>query len=433
MKTTKSINTRLKYRILKQTILSVFFFSVFSCNSQNAEKSSKSQYSKLIYKECPNADILEIEEREDFTEIEYLCNEQIFEVGINDGKIIFSETKADRATIPYDKIEQKLEKSYPGWILDEVSLVTIADTSFLKAEIVKKGYEQNVYFTTTGKWYKAKPITFSEKWNVENLSENPVFQQAEYNYLKPDNVYEMPELLNEISGIAIKDTNTIMCIQDEVGAVFEYSLSGETIKNIYRFTDLGDFEDVAVNGNTIYVLRSDGSVFDFDCSNLKKPVGQNLVPTSALNIEGLFYDAPTNYFYLACKEKTVNTDDSKRTIFRYTKKTIHTPEKYLDIDLNNVNEVFSKNFPAVAATSVSFNPSAIAVNPITKDVYVLSSVNRLLLIYKNKKLKNIYPLPTEIYLKPEGISFFKNGDLLISSEGDKRGLIKGSINLLKRK
>ncbi len=41
------------------------------------------------------------------------------------------------------------------------------------------------------------------------------------------------------------------------------------------------------------------------------------------------------------------------------------------------------------------------------------------------------PLPADIYYKPEGLSFYENGDLLVSSEGDKKGFIKGTINLVK--
>jgi hypothetical protein len=39
----------------------------------------------------------------------------------------------------------------------------------------------------------------------------------------------------------------------------------------------------------------------------------------------------------------------------------------------------------------------------------------------------VTPLPAEVFYKPEGLAFFPNGDLLISSEGDKKGVAKGSI------
>ena len=41
------------------------------------------------------------------------------------------------------------------------------------------------------------------------------------------------------------------------------------------------------------------------------------------------------------------------------------------------------------------------------------------------------PLNEKMYNKAEGITFYENGDMLLSSEGDKKGIIKGSIMLLK--
>jgi hypothetical protein len=67
------------------------------------------------------------------------------------------------------------------------------------------------------------------------------------------------------------------------------------------------------------------------------------------------------------------------------------------------------------------------MHPITKEMYVLSANDRMLLIYMDKKLKEIYPLPAEQYYKPEGMDFFENGDLIITNEGDKQGFTKGNI------
>lgn len=78
-----------------------------------------------------------------------------------------------------------------------------------------------------------------------------------------------------------------------------------------------------------------------------------------------------------------------------------------------------------------FNPSAIAIHPKTNDIYILSANDRILVVYEKSGLKKAFPLPAVIYYKPEGLAFYENGDLLISSEGDKRGLVKGSIVLLK--
>ena len=89
------------------------------------------------------------------------------------------------------------------------------------------------------------------------------------------------------------------------------------------------------------------------------------------------------------------------------------------------------NYKEITVLDLEFNPSAIAFHPITKELFVLSAHDRLLAIYSGKRLVNVLPLSPEIYHKPEGIDFYDNGDMLISSEGDKKGIIKGTINLIK--
>lgn len=419
---------------MKKFLFIIFILYLNSCNSQIDENSvtgsNRKSYLKVIFDNCPKADIVEIVEEEDLIEVEYLCDGKRYEAGISNGKLLYTETAAEHADIPFDKIQRKLEKKFPGWNLDEISMVTAFDTSFLKVEIIKEGYEQNIYFTNDGKWYKAKTWTSAEPWNAANLKAKNAFRDAEYRFLNPDQIYEMPDLLMEISGITAVDNNTIMCIQDELGAVIEYHLGDEEIKNVYRFTDVGDFEDIAINKNRLYVLRSDGNVFDFDYKITKIQAEQKMISINSLNIEGLFYDTD-GYFYMASKEGTVGADESKRYIFRYKEQPWEEPAKYFEVDLKLLNDFFAKKYPDMAAKDLAFNPSAIAIHPLTKEFYILSSTNRLLAVFEKEKLKNIFPLPADLYFKPEGLTFLDNGDLLIASEGDKKGLIKGYILYLK--
>ncbi|HPS27014.1 MAG TPA: hypothetical protein PK269_05335 [Bacteroidales bacterium] len=420
---------------MKKFLFIIFILYLNSCNSQIDEnltkESSGKAYLKEIFNDCPKADIVEIVEEEDMVEVEYLCDGQRYEAGISDGKLLYKETAAEHSTIPFDKIQRKLEKKFPGWKLDEISLVTAFDTSFLKVEIIKEGFEQNVYFTSEGKWFKAKTFAAAESWTEGNLKAIAAFRGADYNFLHPDETYEMPDLLNEISGIAAVDKNTLMCVQDELGAVIEYHLGNEEIKNVYRFTDVGDFEDIAINNSRLYVLRSDGNVFDFDYKIKRIHPEQKMLSVSSLNIEGMFYNNKDGFLYLANKESNVGTDESKRDIFRYKEQAWEEPEKFLEVDVKQVNEFFAKKYPGLAAKEVAFNPSAIAIHPITEEFYILSSINRMLAVFGNKKLKNIYPLPANLYFKPEGLTFFDNGDLLIASEGDKKGLVKGYVMYFK--
>ena len=401
-----------------------------SCDSQVEKKQSKNEILNLIYELCPTADVLDIEKKNDsYTEIEYLCNEKVVEIGVLDGKVVYEEIEAEKSDIPYAKIIHKIEKKYAGWLLDEINQVTTKDDTFLKVEIVKGGVEQNVFFTMEGKKYNTNSIVISDQWNIEMLATSEPFKQVDYRFFEPDAYYEMPDLLREVSGITFLDSTTILCVQDELGIVFSYNLRTAKTTNFHRFTDIGDFEDLTIADSTVHVLRSDGTIFSFDIDGNKKNK-QTSLAVSSLNIEGFFYNTKDNYMYLASKEPEVfkNEKEALRPVYRYLNDGNFEVETYFDIDTKEINKMLAQNFPTLKNNAVQFNPSALAFQPTTQSVFVLSASDRILAIYNyNKQLTAIYPLPAKQYYKPEGLVFGKDGTLFISNEGDKTGLIKGNI------
>ncbi|HOY39273.1 MAG: hypothetical protein KBB11_10585 [Bacteroidales bacterium] len=415
-------------------LLTCWYLALFSCRSQDNRRQSLTINDKgimaLIHEKCPDADIVEIEESKEYTEVNYFCGNTLYETGIKNGQIIFTESPADISVVPIDKINKKLEKKYQGWILDEISLVELPDTSFLKVEIIRDGIEQNVYFTTSGKFYKSKSIAVSDKWNSSKLSEIALYKNSPYDFFNTDSVFEMPDVLNELSGIAKLTNESVICIQDELGVVFEFNLISESITKMHRFTDVGDFEDIAIAGNNVFVLRSDGTLFSFDYYHNNSAVNQSILPINSLNLEGLYYDKTQNCFYVASKEHLLGGDETKRLVFKYLPGQASEIESAVVIDQLELNRLFASQFGSIYSGKVSFNPSAIAVHPVTKELYILSSIDKMLVVCKDGKILRFYPLPADIYFKPEGIAFFENGDLLIANEGDKKGLVKGNIVFL---
>jgi len=76
---------------------------------------------------------------------------------------------------------------------------------------------------------------------------------------------------------------------------------------------------------------------------------------------------------------------------------------------------YNKNNP-----EFSLGPSGIAVDPINNDIYVISSVGKVMLVFDHTaKLKDIIKLQKSIFVQPEGISFDSKGNLYISNEGKK--------------
>lgn len=378
-------------------------------------------YARAVHERCPGADILKIQRAEfDLVEVEYLCNGQQVEVAFRNGEVVYEERDATLHAEVRARIERSLEKKYPGWLVDEISLIVAKDTSFLKAEVVLDGVEQNAFFTTAGRKFTPDALLASNKWTLRELSAGAM-PAVGYDLLAPDSVHHLPDLLREISGIAISGPYTVLCVQDELGVVFEYDLRNEVINTIHRFTDVGDFEDIAVQGDVITVLRSDGKLYRLD-RRTGAVLSERLHPLPALNYEGICGMGKDQY--MVSKEAPVTGSGAARLVHRLRGDA--APELSRTLDASEVAVLFAKSFPALAHHRVQFHPSAIAVHPISGELYVLSATDRLMAIYGDT-LRAVIPLPAERYYKPEGIAFHPNGDLLISNEGDKKGMVPGSI------
>jgi hypothetical protein len=231
--------------------------------------------------------------------------------------------------------------------------------------------------------------------------------------------YDMPTELLEISGIAFNkgDNAVIYAEQDEDGNIYYFRPGDKQVKNT-RFGKHGDYEDIAIANSHAVILRSDGTLFTFPLSevsggqinNLKEL--KNLLPKG--EYEGLYADAFTNKLYALCKQcpgsNHAKTCDGY--ILTLSADGSVNQSGNFSIDIQKISALTGKG-------KLKFHPSALAKNPITKQWYILSSVNKLLVLTDgNFNVQQAYPLPSG-FLQPEGIAFDKQGNLYISNEGDK--------------
>ena len=69
-----------------------------------------------------------------------------------------------------------------------------------------------------------------------------------------------------------------------------------------------------------------------------------------------------------------------------------------------------------------FHPSALAVHPISNDIYIMSSKGKTMIVLNNRgEIISFEKLKKKIHPQPEGIAFDKNGTMYISNEGKKGG------------
>jgi hypothetical protein len=272
-----------------------------------------------------------------------------------------------------------------------------------------------------------------QTFQINYLSEFEEYKNLPYDFSHPTQTFEMPIMLKEISGISYIGNSQLVCVQDELGVLFLLDCSNKKVLDFFRFTDVGDFEDIATNQDTAYILRSDGSIFSFNYKNFEGKVNHTNTSVKCLDSEGLFYNKQDNSLLIACKSNDFNSGDTIRNIYKTFTNKLFDANIELQINIKEIRKMLYEKYNVDKLENIQLNPSAIAIHPISKETYILSAEDRLIAIYKNNKLKNIIPLPSKIYHKPEGIDFNESGDLYLSSEGIKKGSLNGMIYFLKKK
>lgn len=242
----------------------------------------------------------------------------------------------------------------------------------------------------------------------------------------PDRSYTLPNILVEVSGLTDLDNQTVACVQDEDGIVFIYDLERGEVTRRINFAGPGDYEGITRVGRTLYVLRSDGHLFKLDDYTKDQPeVLSYATEVPVDNNEGLGYDAQTGLLLIAGKsEPSGGAFKNKRTVFTFDPKTKETARRatfvYDETQLKRANVIEYGGARDEEDVKVRINPSAIAIHPISDEVYVLSSKDRLLYVFdRDNEVRAVHLLPKRRYAQPEGITFMPNGDMLISNEGKK--------------
>jgi len=255
---------------------------------------------------------------------------------------------------------------------------------------------------------------------------------------KPTQVYKMPEVLREISGLGITKTGEVGCIQDEQGVIFIYDTDQCEINRRIGYGKNADYEGVTFVKDDAFVLRTNGNIYRVLAFDGGQPVRQKhkSLLNRKNNTKGIAYESGKNRVLAICKDGYTTGDGNfieQLAIFPYDidSNTVADSVAYsLDIDKvkkyaelaepETYREVFPMFYRA-NLTTFPIYPSALAVHPKTGDIYIASGASGLLFILNSDgALVHIERLREDSYLQIEGLTFRPNGALLMASEGKEK-------------
>lgn len=255
-----------------------------------------------------------------------------------------------------------------------------------------------------------------------------------------DKVYELPDDLNEISGITFVNDSIIASIQDENGILFLYNLkTGKIVKKI-KFAKDGDYEDLTLTNGKLNIINSSGTIYEIENYDGDE-VNVNEIKTEfkkSNDIESIFFEKQKDRFLIGTKGKNLDREKNILEIYEYDLKSRQlNKQPIIKLNVDRIEEYFKIDAVEESAKELLktlgnknlehvFHISALTVNPKTNEILVLSSLNNLVAVLsENGELKEVYKLKGKQFKQPEGIAFSPNGDLYISNENGGKG--KGNI------
>ena len=243
-----------------------------------------------------------------------------------------------------------------------------------------------------------------------------------YNIAKPDTFFIMPKKLKEISGIKTYGDNHLFAVNDEKGVLYKYDFSERTIISEIDFGKKGDYEAVTRNKDLVYIAESNGNIKVVDVGTSEKVEEYDTPLSKRNNVEGMCFDAKNNQLIIACKgEMEKKKSRNKKGIYTFDLSDNHfdkDPFKVIElkaekkslIPINISNDLLSNL--NVNSRLNSFSPSGLDIDPITSNIYIISSRGRLLAVMDSEKnMVGIYFLQKRLFGQPEGICFDEKGNI----------------------
>jgi hypothetical protein len=227
---------------------------------------------------------------------------------------------------------------------------------------------------------------------------------------------ELGKVLNEISGLSYNtDDNTLLAISDSKRKVFQLSINRRKLKD---FTGNvvppdSDIEDLVRLDSVIFMLASRGIIYEVPAhaqdttSVIPHPFWSN----EKNDFETIYYDPTVNSLIMLCKTCAFEKDQGTHSAFRFDLKTKR-------FDSTEFYTILDKDVAKLAKDNqVKFRPSAAAIHPFSKRLFILASADNLLVIADSRgQVQEVYHLNPDQFPQAEGIAFAPNGDMYISNE-----------------
>lgn len=226
----------------------------------------------------------------------------------------------------------------------------------------------------------------------------------------------MPPELKEISGLALTSDGRLLTHDDNVGRIFVIDpRSGLVLKNFYLGSGVhGDFESITIAGDDIYMLDSNGTLYQF-----REGADGAGVPFNTTDLrlgkecefESMAFQADSNWLVMPCKKATSKKLKDQLVIYRWR---LQGPgADRLSMTTIPVSQIIGGN------GWKNFTPSDMTIDPVTGNYVLIASHEKALAeITTAGRVVRSGKIPG-VHNQAEGVAITKDGILIVSDEENK--------------
>ena len=230
--------------------------------------------------------------------------------------------------------------------------------------------------------------------------------------------WKLPRELEEVSGLAMTGDDRLFAHNDERAIIYEIDYRNGSIVKAFQLSDTnypaaGDFEGIAATDDGIFLVTSNGRIFECREGDAGESVLFNVYTTGVgrdFEIEGLAYDKGQRVLLLMCKDARSLDLQGKLAIYQWS------------IDKRQMKEdgrilIRVKKF-ARHVKGKKFHPSGIERHPTSGNYFVVAARQGAIAeMTPAGRVVAVRTFPAKWHRQIEGITFAADGTLIVADEG----------------
>ena len=259
----------------------------------------------------------------------------------------------------------------------------------------------------------AAQIKAAEKEREQLLERRIAKADSAPGKMTPVAMWRMPPELQEISGIALTPDGRLFAHGDELARVTVLNpRTGVVLKSFTVGTGLaGDFEGITFAGSDIYMITSNGNLYQFREGASDAAVRYSMIDTrlgKECEFEGVAFERDSAWLVMPCKRTTKKLPSGQLVMYRWRLQGADSARlTMLTIPMSEV--VGSNGWKAL-------HPSDITIDPATGNYILISSQEKALVeITPAGQVQRSEALPGK-HPQPEGVAITSDNLLIVSDE-----------------